>query len=69
MDLHLRGVSHRYGAVDVLADINLDIKHGEIVCIVGPSGCGKSTLLRCLGGLEKPTSGSLALPRQLHLIP
>jgi NitT/TauT family transport system ATP-binding protein len=59
MDLHLRGVSHRYGAVDVLSDINLDVMNGEIVCIVGPSGCGKSTLLRFLGGLERPSSGAV----------
>jgi NitT/TauT family transport system ATP-binding protein len=59
MDLQLRGVSHRYDVVEVLSDINLDITHGEIVCIVGPSGCGKSTLLRCLGGLEQPTHGTV----------
>jgi NitT/TauT family transport system ATP-binding protein len=59
MDLHLRGVSHRYGSVDVLSDINLDVMNGEVVCIVGPSGCGKSTLLRFLGGLERPTSGEV----------
>jgi NitT/TauT family transport system ATP-binding protein len=59
MDLHLRGVSHNYGSVEVLSDINLDVLSGEIVCIVGPSGCGKSTLLRCLGGLEQPTKGDV----------
>ncbi len=57
MDLHLDGISHSYGDVDVLAGIDLEIAHGQIVCIIGPSGCGKSTLLRLIGGLEQPTAG------------
>jgi NitT/TauT family transport system ATP-binding protein len=59
MNLHLRGVTHRYGAMEVLSNIDLDVKTGEIVCVVGPSGCGKSTLLRCIGGLEQPTQGKV----------
>lgn len=59
MDLSLRQISHRYDDVEVLHDINLDIKQGEIVCIIGPSGCGKSTLLRFIGGLERPTTGDV----------
>ena len=59
MDLRLENISHRYGDVEVLRDINLDIPAGKIVCIIGPSGCGKSTLLRLIGGLEKPISGSV----------
>lgn len=59
MDLKLDAVTHRYSDVDVLRDISLDIPSGKITCIVGPSGCGKSTLLRLLGGLEKPTKGSV----------
>lgn len=51
------GVSHSYGATEVLRDISLDIPSGQIVCLVGPSGCGKSTLLRFLGGLERPSTG------------
>jgi NitT/TauT family transport system ATP-binding protein len=57
MDLRVEGLSHRYGDLEVLKDIDLTIRQGEIVCVVGPSGCGKSTLLRLLGGLEEPTSG------------
>jgi len=44
---------------DVLRDINLQVKAGEIVSIVGPSGCGKSTLLRLLAGLDKNHQGIL----------
>lgn len=59
MDLQLENISHNYGNIEVLKDINLTITHREIVCIVGPSGCGKSTLLRLIGGLEKPSKGDV----------
>ena len=57
MDIRLDGIGHSYGAFEVMRDISLTIRHGEIVCIVGPSGCGKSTLLRFIGGLEQPQQG------------
>ncbi|KUP91502.1 ABC transporter ATP-binding protein [Tritonibacter horizontis] len=57
MDIRLDGISHSYGETEVLRDISLDVKSGQMVCLVGPSGCGKSTLLRFLGGLERPTAG------------
>ena len=59
MNLRLENVSHRYGEVEVLSGIDLDIPAGRIVCIVGPSGCGKSTLLRLIGGLEQPAGGQV----------
>lgn len=59
MDLRVDGLSHWYGDLEVLRDINLTIPQGEIVCVIGPSGCGKSTLLRLLGGLEQPTRGQV----------
>ncbi|KAA3447999.1 nitrate ABC transporter ATP-binding protein [Mesorhizobium sp. SARCC-RB16n] len=59
MELLLKNVHHRYGPVEVLSDVSLRIPQGEIVCVIGPSGCGKSTLLRFLGGLERPTSGTV----------
>ena len=57
MDLRIDSISHRYGELQVLSDIDLHIGEGQIVCIIGPSGCGKSTLLRFIGGLERPYDG------------
>ena len=45
-------------AVHALADISLEVNHGQFVCLVGPSGCGKSTLLRIVAGLERDFTGS-----------
>lgn len=59
MDLRIENLTHRYGDMTVLSNINLTIPEGRIVCIVGPSGCGKSTLLRMLGGLERPDQGAV----------
>lgn len=59
MEIVVDGLSHDYGDVVVLKDINLIIPQGQIVCVVGPSGCGKSTLLRMIGGLEKPGQGEV----------
>ena len=64
MDLRLENISHSYGEVEVLKNIDLKINEGEIVCLVGPSGCGKSTLLRFMGGLERPGSGKVILGGQ-----
>ncbi|NLL05123.1 MAG: ABC transporter ATP-binding protein [Clostridiaceae bacterium] len=47
--------------VDVLKDINITINKGEFISIMGPSGSGKSTLLYIIGGLDKPTSGSIKI--------
>ncbi len=45
--------------IDVLKDVNLDIEYNEFVSIMGPSGSGKSTLLYLIGGLDKPTEGTI----------
>jgi len=54
-------ISMRFGAMDVLQHITLDVKEGEFCCIVGPSGCGKSTLLNIAGGFLSPASGSVTI--------
>jgi polar amino acid transport system ATP-binding protein len=50
-------VGKHFGAENVLSDVSLTVREGEVVCIVGPSGAGKSTFLRCINRLEKPTAG------------
>ena len=54
-------LSKRFADNEVLKDINLNIKQGEVVAIIGPSGSGKSTLLRCLNLLEKPNTGTIKI--------
>ncbi|MBL6613257.1 MAG: ABC transporter ATP-binding protein [Reyranella sp.] len=61
MPLHIENVSHRYGTVDALSGITLDIADGETVALIGPSGCGKSTLLGIVGGLLEPSAGRVTL--------
>lgn len=46
-----------FGSLEVLKDINMEVKEGEVVCLIGPSGSGKSTFLRCLNKLEESTGG------------
>lgn len=55
------GLKKRYGQLDVLRGIDLEIRSGEIVSIVGSSGAGKTTLLQLLGTLDKPDSGHVEL--------
>ncbi len=59
--LELTGVEKRYGAVEVLRDVNLRIDDGEFIVLVGPSGCGKSTLLRMIAGLEEISEGEFSI--------
>jgi NitT/TauT family transport system ATP-binding protein len=57
--LILEHVSHNYGTLPVLHDLNLNVNPGEVVVLVGPSGCGKTTILNLLSGYIKPVSGSV----------
>lgn len=58
--IELKNVGKRFGANEVLRNIDLSIPKGSFTAIVGKSGCGKSTLLRVIAGLEEVTGGSLA---------
>ncbi|WP_281399316.1 amino acid ABC transporter ATP-binding protein [Streptomyces himalayensis] len=57
----MRGVNKHFGALHVLADIDLDVSAGEVVVVIGPSGSGKSTLCRTINRLETIGSGSITL--------
>ena len=59
--LRLEGVHKRFGPLEVLKGVNLDVEQGEVICILGPSGSGKSTLLRCVNLLEPPEAGRILL--------
>jgi multiple sugar transport system ATP-binding protein/alpha-glucoside transport system ATP-binding protein len=63
--LTLRDVRKRYGDVQVMHGVDLDIEDGEFVVFVGPSGCGKSTLLRMIAGLEEISDGTVAIGDQV----
>jgi multiple sugar transport system ATP-binding protein len=60
-DIQLSALQKKFGPVEVIRSIDLDIKSGEFVVFVGPSGCGKSTLLRMIAGLEQVTSGTVSI--------
>jgi len=59
--LRVHNLKKSYDKLEVLRDIDLDIKKGEVICVLGPSGSGKSTMLRCLNLLELPTGGTIEL--------
>ena len=53
----VENLKKNFGSLEVLKDINMEVKEGEVVCLIGPSGSGTSTFLRCLNKLEEPTGG------------
>ena len=59
--IELRNVIKRYGTVEVVHGIDLDIEEGEFVVLLGPSGCGKTTTLRMIAGLEDVSDGALSI--------
>ena len=57
--IHVENLKKHFGKLEVLKDISIDIKEGEVVVVIGPSGSGKSTFLRCLNKLETITDGKI----------
>ncbi|MET4121839.1 ABC-type Fe3+/spermidine/putrescine transport system ATPase subunit [Bradyrhizobium sp. JR1.5] len=56
-----RNLRKDYGTVTVVPDFSLEIRRGELVCLLGPSGCGKTTTLRMLAGFIQPTRGEIMI--------
>ena len=63
--IKVENIVKQFNDLKAVNDVSLDIKKGEIVCLIGPSGSGKSTVLRCINGLEKPESGHIYVNDQL----
>jgi len=70
-EIRLERVTKRFGEVDAVNNLNLEVRDKEFMVLVGPSGCGKSTVLRLIAGLETPTFGDIYTGGQPinHLIP
>src|SRR4051795_2953783 len=61
VDIHLEGVSKRFGDMTAVDDLTLSIPQGNFFALLGPSGCGKTTTLRMIGGFEDPSAGRVYL--------
>jgi polar amino acid transport system ATP-binding protein len=62
--LCLEGVTKRFGRLEVLRGVDMEVGKGGVICVIGPSGSGKSTLLRCINLLEPPSAGRIFLEGQ-----
>jgi putative spermidine/putrescine transport system ATP-binding protein len=60
----LRAISKRYDDFAAVDNISLDVRRGELLCLLGPSGCGKTTTLRMVAGFVEPTAGSIYISGQ-----
>ena len=59
--IHVKNLNKNFGKIEVLKDISVDVKQGEVVVVIGPSGSGKSTFLRCLNRLEESSGGTIVV--------
>ena len=62
--ISVRNLHKKFGNLEVLKGVNLDVNKGDVIAVIGPSGCGKSTFLRCLNLLETPTAGEILLENE-----
>ena len=60
-EISLKNLKKSFGSTQVIHDLSIDVKDGELIVIVGPSGCGKSTLLRMVAGLEDANQGDITI--------
>lgn len=63
--LEIEGLTRRFGGRDVVHDVSLSVRAGQVTCLLGPSGCGKSTTLRMVAGVERPDAGTVHLDGKL----
>src|SRR5262245_28268017 len=59
--LTLRNVTRRFGTTIAVHGVDLEVGHGEFICLLGPSGCGKSTALRMIAGFDSPDEGDILI--------
>ena len=57
--LKLTNVSRRFGGLQALRDVKMDVPKGKVIGLIGPNGAGKTTLINCISGLDHPTEGSI----------
>jgi len=70
MNIRLHDLVKRFGALEAVSHVSLDIKDGELFTLLGPSGCGKTTILRLIGGFHKPDRGEIYFgDREVSAIP
>lgn len=70
MNIRLTDLVKRFGALEAVSHVSLDIKDGELFTLLGPSGCGKTTILRLIGGFHKPDCGEIYFgDREVSAIP
>ena len=62
--LQMRDIHKRFGSLEVLKGIDMNVAKGEVICLMGPSGAGKSTLVRCINRLEEPDRGTIIIDRE-----
>src|SRR5450755_4399824 len=63
--LSIRGVKKRYGVLEILSDIDIELDDGEFLVLLGPSGCGKTTLLNIIAGLSEASEGEIRIGGRL----
>jgi simple sugar transport system ATP-binding protein len=59
--LEMQGINKSFGPIDVLHDISLQVRSGEVLCLLGDNGAGKSTVIKILSGVHQPTSGTVMM--------